>query len=153
MTFTWKDAAEVAKQLQIKYQLPIFAMTYKGTCSCCATPAELNDEAYLTDDIKYKPWNEIDSYIIFKNAHNCGGEADMDYKFTVVYDDIFGKMEKTQYIQYRLSEDFSKEKLEKCLTEFVDAVNKETFATYKLSVPEDTGRCATIEKKYKEKLC
>lgn len=146
MTFTWKDAAQVAKQLQIKYQLPIFAMTYKGTCSCCATPAELNDEAYLTDDIKYKPWDEIDSYIIFKNAHNCGGEADMDYKFAVVYDDIFGKMEKTQYIQYKLSDKFSKEQLKECLTEFVNAVNEESFTKYKLDIPEDTGYCVTIEK-------
>lgn len=146
MTFTWKDAAQVAKQLQIKYQLPIFAMTYKGICSCCATPAELNDEAYLTNDIKDKSWDEIDSYIIFKNAHNCGGEADMDYKFAVVYDDIFGKMEKTQYIQYKLNDKFSKEQLKECLIEFVNSVNKESFTQYKLDIPEDTGYCVTIEK-------
>ena len=146
MTFTWRQAAKIAKQLQIKYKLPIFAMTFRGSCSCCASPADLNDGAYLTTELTDKDWDEIDSYIIFKNAHNCGGEADMDYKFAVVYDDIFGKMEKTQYIQYKLSDKFSKEKLKECLTEFVNAVNKESFEKYKVNIPEDTDCCVTIEK-------
>ena len=147
MKFTWRQAAEIAKQLQIKYKIPIFAMTFKGSCSCCAEPSHLNDEAYLTSDIKEKSWDEIDSYIIFNNAHNTGGEADMDYQFSVTYDDMFNeKRYSKQYIKYKLSENFSKEKLDKCLTEFVDAVNKESFATYKLSVPEDRNICAIIEK-------
>lgn len=147
MTFTWRQATEIAKQLQIKYQIPIFAMTFKGSCSCCAEPSDLNKEAYLTPDVKNKSWDEIESYIIFNNAHNASGEADMDDEFSVTYDDIFDeKSYSKQYIKYKLSEHFSKEKLEKCLTEFVDAVNKESFATYKLSVPEDKNICAIIEK-------
>ena len=147
MTITWKQAADIAKQLQIKYQIPIFAMTFKGSCSCCAEPSDLNKEAYLTPDVKNKSWDENESYIIFKNAHNAGGEADMDDQFSVTYDDMFDeKSYRKQYIKYKLSEDFSKETLEKCLTEFVYAVNKESFTKYKLSVPEDTSLCATIEK-------
>ena len=52
MTFKWRQAAEIAKQLQLKYKIPIFAMTFRGSCSCCAEPSNLNDEAYLTPDIK-----------------------------------------------------------------------------------------------------
>lgn len=36
---TWKDALRIAKELQKEYKLPIFAMTFRGSCSCCASPA------------------------------------------------------------------------------------------------------------------
>ena len=99
-------------------------MTFKGCCSCCASPSDLNDEAYLTPDVKNKSWDEIDTYIIFNNAHNTGGEADMDYQFSVTYDDMFNeKRYSKQYIKYKLNDNFSKEKLKRCLTEFVDAMN------------------------------
>lgn len=147
MKFTWKQAAEIAKQLQIKYQIPIFAMTFKGSCSCCAKPSHLNEEAYLTSDIKEKSWDEIDSYIIFSNSNNSSGEAYMYDEFSLTYDYIFDELKYSkQYIKYKLSKDFSKEKLEKCLTEFVDAVNDKSFTTYKLSVPKDKSLCAIIEK-------
>lgn len=147
MKFTWRQAAEIAKQLQIKYKIPIFAMTFKGSCSCCATPSNLNNEAYLTPDIKEKSWDKIESYIIFNNANNSSGEAHMYDEFSLTYDDIFDELKYSkQYIKYKLSKDFSQEKLEKCLTEFVDAVNEESFTQYKLSVPDDTGLCAIIEK-------
>lgn len=147
MTFTWRQAAKISKQLQIKYQIPIFAMTFKGSCSCCAEPSNLNKEAYLTPNIKEKSWDEIESYIIFNNAHNASGEARMYDEFSLTYDDMFDETKyKKQYIKYKLSKNFSKEKLKKCLTEFVYAVNEKSLATYKLSVPEDTGLCATIEK-------
>lgn len=147
MTFTWKQAAEIAKQLKIKYQLPIFAMSFEDSCSCCAEPSNLNKGAYLTLDVKDKSWSEIESYIIFNNACNSSGEVDMDDEFSVTYNDIFNeKSYSKQYIKYKLSDNFTKEKLEKCLTEFVDAVNKESFTTYELSVPKYPSLCATIEK-------
>lgn len=147
MKFTWRQAAKIAKQLQIKYQIPIFAMTFKGSCSCCAEPSYLNKEAYLTPDIKEKSWNEIDSYIIFSNSNNSSGEAYMYDEFSLTYDDILDELEYSkQYIKYKLNNNFSKEKLEKCLTEFVNAVNEESFTQYKLSVPDDPGLCAIIEK-------
>ena len=147
MTFKWRQAAEIAKELQLKYKIPIFAMTFKGSCSCCATPSNLNDEAYLTPDIKQTSWDEIESYIIFNNANNSSGEAYMGDDFSVIYDDLFDeKRYNTQYIKYKLSDKFSKENLKQCLTEFVDKVNEESFTQYKLSVPEDTSLCAVIEK-------
>jgi hypothetical protein len=147
MKFTWRQAAEIAKQLQIKYKIPIFAMTFKGSCSCCATPSNLNNEAYLTPDIKEKSWDEIESYIIFNNANNSSGEAYMYDEFSLTYDDIFDELKYSkQYIKYKLNKNFSQEKLEKCLTEFVDAVNDKSFTTYKLSVPKDKSLCAIIEK-------
>ena len=94
-----------------------------------------------------KSWDEIESYIIFNNAHNSSGEAYMGDEFSVIYDDLFDeKRYSTQYIKYKLSDKFSKENLKQCLTEFVDKVNEESFTTYKLSVPEDTSLCAVIEK-------
>lgn len=147
MTFTWKNAAEVAKQLQIKYKIPIFAMTFRGSCSYWAEPSNLNEEAYLTPDIKEKSWNEIDSYIIFNNANNSSGEAYMSDDFSMTYDDLFDENRyNTQYIKYKLSKSFSHDKLKDCLTEFVNKVNEESFTTYKLSVTEDTSLCAVIEK-------
>ena len=147
MKFTWRQAAEIAKQLQIKYKIPIFAMTFKGSCSCCATPSNLNNEAYLTPDIKEKSWDEIESYIIFNNANNSSGEAYMYDEFSLTHDDIFDELKYSkQYIKYKLNKNFSQEKLEKCLTEFVDAVNDKSFTTYKLSVPKDKSLCAIIEK-------
>ena len=59
MTFTWRKAAEIAKQLQLKYKIPIFSMTFRGSCSCCAEPSNLNDEAYLTPDIKKNPGKKL----------------------------------------------------------------------------------------------
>ena len=101
MTFTWKQAAEIAKELQLKYKIPIFAMTFKGSCSCCAEPSNLNEEAYLTPDIKEKSWDEIDSYIIFNNANNSSGEAYMSDDFSVTYDDIFEETNYSpQYIKF-----------------------------------------------------
>lgn len=147
MKFTWRQAAKIAKQLQIKYQIPIFAMTFKGSYSYCAEPSHLNKEAYLTPDIKEKSWDEIDSYIIFSNSNNSSGEAYMYDEFSLTYDDILDELEYSkQYIKYKLNNNFSKEKLEKCLTEFVNAVNEESFTQYKLSVPDDPGLCAIIEK-------
>lgn len=72
---TWKDALRIAKGLQEEYGLPIFAMTFKGSCSCCASPDDFNKQAYLDKSVAEKSWDEIDSYVILKNAYNCGGEA------------------------------------------------------------------------------
>ena len=147
MTFKWRQAAEIAKELQLKYKIPIFAMTFRDSCSCCAEPSNLNKEAYLTPDIKDKSWDEIDSYIIFNNANNSSGEAYMYDEFSVTYDDIFEETNYSpQYIKYRLSKSFSQDKLKECLTEFINKVNEESFTQYKLSVPKDTGLCAVIEK-------
>lgn len=147
MTFKWRQAAEIAKELQLKYKIPIFAMTFRGSCSCCAEPSNLNEEAYLTPDIKEKSWNEIDSYIIFNNADNSSGEAYMSDDFSMTYDDLFDEYKYTkQYIKYRLSKSFSHDKLKECLTEFVNKINEESFENYKVSLPEDTGLCAVIEK-------
>ena len=122
-------------------------MTFKGSCSCCAEPSNLNDEAHLTPDIKEKSWNEIDSYIIFNNADNSSGEDYMGDEFSVTYDDIFKETSYSpQYIKYKLSKSFSYDQLKECLTEFVNKVNEESFTQYKLSVPEDKGLCAVIEK-------
>lgn len=70
----------------------------------------------------------------------------MTDEFSMTYDEVFGETYSSQYIKYKLSKSFSQDKLKECLTEFVNKVNKESFRQYKLSVPEDTGLCAVIEK-------
>lgn len=61
---TWKQVMNLMKELQLEYQLPIFAASYKGSCSCCATPADFNDEAYLTPEVK-KQTREKSELILF----------------------------------------------------------------------------------------
>lgn len=63
---SWKQALKIMKALQNHYQLPIFAATFRGSCSCCADPRHLNNEAYLTPDLKRKSWDEIDAYVILR---------------------------------------------------------------------------------------
>jgi len=71
----------------------------------------------------------------------------MSDDFSMTYDDLFDEYKYTkQYIKYRLSKSFSHDKLKECLIEFVNKVNEESFEKYKVSVPEDKGLCAVIEK-------
>lgn len=60
---TWKQALDIAKSLQLEYQLPIFAMTYKGMCSCCAGAAYFNKEAYFPRNVAKMDAKDIDAYI------------------------------------------------------------------------------------------
>lgn len=53
---TWKQVMTIMKELQVKYQLPIFAATYQGLCSCCAKPKHFNKESYLTLEVKDMSW-------------------------------------------------------------------------------------------------
>lgn len=144
VTITWNEAAKIAKKLQKKYQLPIFAMTYRGSCSCCAAPCDLNKQAYLTPEVKKTPWADIDSYIIFNNAYNGSGEARMKDEFSFT-DDDFDFKSRTQYVSYRLSDKFTKEQFEECLSEFVKQINKQSGKQFKLILPKDEHTCAIIE--------
>lgn len=74
---TWKDALRIAKELQREYKLPIFAMTFRGSCSCCASPADFNKEAYLTKDVAEMDGVDIDSYVVLKNSCNGGGRGSL----------------------------------------------------------------------------
>lgn len=96
---TWKQAITIMKQLQLEYGLPIFAATYQGSCSCCAEVSDLNDEAYLSSTVKNLDWDDIDSYLIFANAHNRGGEANLGGEFGDVFDYVTEKSHhKKQYV-------------------------------------------------------
>lgn len=144
-TLTWKEVAKIAKELQKEYNLPIFAMTYRNMCSCCADADNLNKEAYLTKDVKEKSWSEIDSYIIFKNSTNAQGEANMSDEFAYVRDYRTPKYS-TQYVGYKLSENFTFEQFCECVTKLVDAINKASDVQYSLELPEDEIHTAIIHK-------
>lgn len=144
-TLAWNEVAKIAKKLQKQYKLPIFAMTYKGTCSCCASPKELNATAYLTKDVRDLDWKDIDSYIIFKNAHNGHGEARLTDKFCYTREYKYAEY-REQYVGYKLSDTFTMEKLHECLTRLVDEINAQSTTQYSLQMPEDDFHCAVIKR-------
>ena len=140
---SWKQALKIMKALQNHYQLPIFAATFRGSCSCCADPRHLNNEAYLTPDLKRKSWDEIDAYVILKNSSNAEGEAYFKGDFGTVKDGKWvGIM--PQYVMYRLSDQFTKEQLDECLITFVEALNELTETQYMVEIPHSTNECAII---------
>lgn len=152
---TWKQAITIMKQLQLEYGLPIFAATYVNTCSCCAKVSDLNDEAYLSDTVKNLDWDDIDSYLIFSNAHNRGGEANLDGDFGDVFGDTFlqyGGTEymtekihhKKQYVFHHTNDNFTLDQVNECLQKFVDELNKLSDTTYTYEPTTSRGACAVI---------
>lgn len=157
---TWKDALRIAKELQREYKLPIFAMTFRGSCSCCASPAGFNKEAYLTKDVAEMDGADIDSYVVLKNSRNGGGEARFYHTETIVNGgktkrrrvwDGFGTLTGghdaggDQYVMYKLSESFTASDLCDLLTRFVDGLNEAAgFEAYALVLPDDESECAQI---------
>lgn len=157
---TWKDALRISKELQKEYKLPIFAMTFRGSCSCCASPADFNKEAYLTKDVAEMDGADIDSYVVLKNSCNGGGEARFYHTETIVnggktkrrrvWDD-FGTLTGghdaggDQYVMYKLSESFTASDLCDLLARFVDGLNEAAgFEAYDLVLPDDETECAQI---------
>ena len=142
---TWNEVAKIAKKIQRQHQLPIFAMTYEGSCSCCATPANFHASAYLTKDVKSLSWKEIDSYIIFKNSHNGHGEATLTDRFCETRECEYSEY-RDQYVGFKLSETFTMEKLQECLTLLVELINAASDDKYLLQLPEDNFHCAVIKR-------
>lgn len=157
---TWQDALRIAKELQREYKLPIFAMSFKKSCSCCASPANFNKEAYLDESVAEKEWDDVDAYVVLKNSCNGGGEARFYHTETVtkggktsrkrVWDD-FGTLTGghdaggDQYAMYKLSESFTASDLCDLLTKFVDGLNEVAgFEAYALVLPDDESECAQI---------
>ena len=157
---TWKDALRLAKELQREYDLPIFAMSFKKACSCCASPANFNREAYLDESVAEKEWDDVDAYVVLKNSSNGGGEAQFYRTVKVteggktsrrrVWND-FGTLTGghdaggDQYVMYKLSDSFTMDTLRELLTKFVDGLNKAAgFEAYDLVLPDDETECAQI---------
>ena len=145
---TWKQVMKLMKELQVEYKLAVFAASYKGSCSCCATPENYNDEAYLTPEVKKQTWEDIGAYIVFKNSSNAQGEAALDKDFGDVKD-YYARdevTETTQYVGYVLNEQFTKDDLHQLLTRLVEGINKLSDARYELTLPEDNYQCAVIKR-------
>lgn len=144
---TWQQVLKIMKKLQIKYQIPIFAATFKGKCTCCSKPCHLNNEAYLNPEVKNLEWDDVDSYIIFKHSSNGHGEAELLLDFGIVWDPIFEekKLIRKQYIMYKVSKKFKRSDLKKCLNELVSEINQLTETEYELTIPKDKKLCPIIE--------
>lgn len=158
---TWKQALDIAKSLQLEYQLPIFAMTYKGMCSCCAGAAYFNKEAYFPRNVAKMDAKDIDAYVYLKNSFNGSGEAKFYNMVETwggdrkkVWND-FGTLNRKpdywdpdgrdlQYVGYKLSENFTMKHLHQLLTRFVTALNDLTDTQYALKLPKDDSECAII---------
>lgn len=155
---TWKDALRIAKELQKEYHLPIFAMTFKGSCSCCASPANFNKEAYLDKGVAEKGWADVDAYVVLKNSRNGGGEAQFYHTETVVeggktsrrrvwneFGTAGGRNDGVQYVAYDLSDSFTMDSLRDLLTKFVDGLNEVAgYEAYVLTMPDNESKCAEI---------
>lgn len=145
---TWKQVMKLMKELQVEYNLAVFAASYKGSCSCCATPENFNDEAYLTPEVKKQTWEEIGAYIVFKNSSNAQGEAVLNEDFGDVkdhyeHDDV---TETKQYLGYVVTEQFTMNDLNQLLTRLVEGINTLSDAQYELTLPEDNYHCAVIKR-------
>lgn len=142
------------KELQVEYNLAVFAASYKGSCSCCATPENFNDEAYLTPEVKKQTWEEIGAYIVFKNSSNAQGEAALNKDFGDVEDvedveDYYERnsvTETKQYLGYVVTEQFTMDDLSELLTRLVEGINALSDAQYELTLPEDKYQCAIIKR-------
>lgn len=145
---TWKQVMKLMKELQVEYKLTVFAASYKGSCSCCATPTNFNDEAYLTPEVKEQTWEDIGAYIVFKNSSNAQGEAALDKDFGDVEDNYErnGVTETKQYLGYVVTEQFTMDDLNQLLTRLVEGINGLSDAQYELTLPEDKYQCAVIKR-------
>ena len=145
---TWKQVMKLMKELQVEYELTVFAASYKGSCSCCATPTNFNDEAYLTPEVKEQTWEDIGAYIVFKNSNNAQGEAALDKDFGDVEDNYErnGVTETKQYLGYVVTEQFTMDDLNQLLTRLVEGINGLSDAQYELTLPEDKYQCAVIKR-------
>ena len=142
-TATWHDALTIAKNLQEEHRIPIFAMTFKGMCSCCADPKHFNPQAYLYKNTRRKKWEEIDSYIIFVNSGNGHGEAEL----TNPENTPFGKLAehsewennqaKRIYVRYRLGKKLSMETLNETLTRFIEYINERSGEKWEYIAPDN----------------
>lgn len=155
---TWKDALRISKELQREYDLPIFAMSFKKSCSCCASPANFNKEAYLDKGVAEKDWADVDAYVVLKNSSNGCGEAQFYRTVKVTeggkmkskrvwneFGTAGGRNDGVQYVTYGLSESFTMDTLRELLTKFVDGLNKAAgFEAYDLVLPDDETECAQI---------
>lgn len=157
---TWNDALAIAKELQEEYQIPIFAMTYRGgACRCCPSVAQFNPEAYLTEDDKHKELAELAELgpiIIFSHTrYGAYGEAAFTDKkgnplpfgslsggWRVGKDTI---IDSKHWVKYHLSDTFTMDTLNEVLTKFTERLSAKAEMTYTYTAPEDKDTCALIE--------
>ena len=142
-TATWHDALTIAKTLQEERRIPIFAMTFKGMCSCCADPKHFNPEAYLYKNTRRKNWKEIDSYIILFNSGNGHGEADLTHPENTPFGKLweYSEWENNQakriYVRYCFGKKLNMETLNSILTRFVECINERSDEKWEYIAPEN----------------
>lgn len=146
---SWYAALRKMKQLQNRYNIPLFAATYVSECSCCATLHDFNEEAYLDPTNKPTTFSELSSYVVFNNAWNAGGEAELLGEFGMIYDQDFNEtLFKRQFVKYRTSSTISIETLADILGELVAYLNDLSINQYTLEIPKNEHETFVI---YKEK--
>lgn len=142
-TATWHDALTIAKTLQEEHRIPIFAMTFSGSCSCCANPKNFNPEAYLYKNTRRKNWSEIDSYIIFANSGNGHGEAELTNPENTPFGKLweYSEWENNQakriYVRYCFGKKLNMETLNSILTCFVEYINERSDEKWEYIAPDN----------------
>ena len=139
---TWEDAIRIGRELQEKYQIPLFAFTYYKMCSCCASPQDFRVRDFLRKKKgrdAYKDWGtfraleEKPAYIVFANSSNYRGEIkDFSSEFGFSGErNLFPQM-----VKY--APDYFTETAH-VLRDFVDRMNALTSSgdLYYLHIPDD----------------
>lgn len=139
---TWEDTIRIGRELQEKYQIPLFAFTYYKMCSCCASPQDFRVRDFLRKKKgrdAYKDWDtfraleEKPAYIVFANSSNYRGEIkDFSSEFGFSGErNLFPQM-----VKY--APDYFTETAH-VLRDFVDRMNALTSSgdLYYLHIPDD----------------
>ena len=109
----------------------------------------------MSDTVKNLDWDDIDSYLIFANAHNRGGEANLNGEFGDVFGDTFLQYggsnyvtekihHKKQYVFHHTNDNFTLDHVNECLQKFVDELNQLSDTTYTYEPITSRGTCAVI---------
>ena len=157
---TWHEALTIAKTLQEEYQLPIFAMTRRGNPKVdYYSPASVNPEAYLNENVDKRDWDNVEAWVVFKNDNLAGGEARFystvqTWRGEEQVPAPFGKVIKGSeweddqaegfYVSYRLSENFTMTDLVTMLNRFVEQVNANSDEKWEVVPPESEEKCAVL---------
>lgn len=158
-TATWHDALTIAKTLQEEHRIPIFAMTFSGSCSCCSSPKNFNPQAYLYKNTRRKKWEEIDSYIILFNSGNGHGEAELsnpeDTPFGKLaeYSEWENNQAKRIYVRYHLGKKLNMETLNETLTRFVEYINERSDEKWEYIAPnneDESGQIRLASEKWED---
>lgn len=123
------------------------------------SPASVNPEAYLNENVDKRDWDNVEAWVVFKNDNLAGGEARFystvqTWRGEEQVPEPFGKVIKGSeweddqaegfYVSYRLSENFTMTDFVTMLNRFVEQVNANSDEKWEVVPPESEEKCAVL---------